>query len=1423
MRSSQKASSFFPIHDPALDEEDEFSQQFRERTQRTQPGKTGMYVFAHHLNYSAVNPKTHEQIDILSDLSFYLKPKEMTLILGSPGCGKSALFKVLAGRVKDKHVSGTLLFNGHPIDHQSHHRDIAFVTQEDSHFPLLTVKETFKFALDTQRPEGLSKADQKERIEGCMNSLGLTDQQNTLVGDEFVRGISGGQKKRVTIGVNVIKGSNLILMDEPTTGLDSSTSLEIITSLRKIVNVIETPALVTLLQPSAPLTSLFDNLMILSEGRIVYFGPLADALDYFENLGFVCPKHSNPSEFFQEIVEDPDRYSYVHPPRYQTPDDFVRAYRDSEIYNNMVRTMDNTPNGIMGNHDPSTLKDASGMPTYSVPWYKQIYYNVMRGNRMLLRNLPSATIRIIKGIIMGFVIGTLFWRLKHDQKGGQDRFGLLFFTMTFIIFSSFGAIQQFYTSRNLFYAQRSQKMYNTFSFYIASILCDAPAAAIEIVIFGSLVYWLCALRASFMRFTYFLSILLLTDFLSLGLVKMIASMSPTVEMANVFASAIMGTFMLMSGFMATRNVIKGWWIWLYYISPYTWAFQGLAINEFAEQPYHCRAVELVPPMGYPGLQVPTSEGGYGGSQVCPNTRGEDFLRQNGMHTNYGFRWPCLVILIAYAVGFYVIGYFALRHFNFVEKPKVAKGTISSTAPDPTTKVGVMSLRQRLRRHRDHDRNHIPELDQLSMRKQWQQKLSENQRAAPNPYAHPPPGVMMSQQQPVQPPSYVQPPVDPNYVSLRKSSSTRASLRSSNISGLAFSQDNRAVGGNGDSGSSNTGCYLEFKDLCYSVDAKKKNTESGRKEKVRLPLLNNVSGFATPGKMLALMGPSGAGKSTLLDVLAGRKTGGHTTGTILVDGRPKDRYFNRIAAYVEQQDILPPTQTVREAIRFSAECRLRKTLSAQKKDSYVDKILEVLNLQKIQNNRIGVLGAGISLSQRKRVNIGVELASDPQLIFLDEPTSGLDSGAAFKVINVVSRIAKKLNRTVICTIHQPSSAIFEQFDQLLLLKKGGETIYFGDLGFQSETVLQYCEQYGMHIKPHYNPADFILEIADENKMVPMGPQGEMVEFDGVKEYKKSHMYITTNAALDAGVAPKDMPPPVFKSTYPGTWATQFSCLMKRAWLSRIRRPSTIVSNIVRSLFLSIVLGTLFLRLKHEQLDARNRVSMLFFSFLFGGMAAIGTIPTTCLERSVYYREKSAGFYHVSAYMLSYILSGYPFLMITALVYIIPLYFLGHLDTSPIGKFFYCLFIFIMTYLVFDSMAFMLAVLLPNDVVATVICGVVLSMWSLFAGFMISRPNMPKGWLWMHYADFVRYPLEAAVTNEFADTQFYCTNNKDAIPVPVDDGTIRYYCPVTDGDRFVESYGFHRYMRYIDIGIIFGFFAFFLIIAFLALKFIRWQVR
>ena len=258
----------------------------------------------------------------------------------------------------------------------------------------------------------------------------------------------------------------------------------------------------------------------------------------------------------------------------------------------------------------------------------------------------------------------------------------------------------------------------------------------------------------------------------------------------------------------------------------------------------------------------------------------------------------------------------------------------------------------------------------------------------------------------------------------------------------------------------------------------------------------------------IQGSSGAGKTTLLDCLASRVSTGVVTGDLFVDGKLRDNSFQRQTGYVQQQDLHLETSTIREALTFSALLRQSNEYSHQEKLDYVETVIDLLDMKEYQHAIVGVLGQGLNVEQRKRITIGVELAARPRLLlFLDEPTSGLDSQTSWSICNLMRKLTDN-GQAILCTIHQPSAMLFQRFDRLLLLARGGRTVYFGDIGVESRTLIDYFVRNGApNCEEGVNPAEYILQVIG-------AAAGSKTEIEWPEVWQRSQELVAVKAELEA---------------------------------------------------------------------------------------------------------------------------------------------------------------------------------------------------------------------------------------------------------------------------------------------------------------------
>lgn len=354
------------------------------------------------------------------------------------------------------------------------------------------------------------------------------------------------------------------------------------------------------------------------------------------------------------------------------------------------------------------------------------------------------------------------------------------------------------------------------------------------------------------------------------------------------------------------------------------------------------------------------------------------------------------------------------------------------------------------------------------------------------------------------------------------------------------------------------------------------------------LLNKVNGYAKPGVMVALVGASGAGKTTLLNTLSQRQSTGVVSGEMLVDGRDLGVGFQRGTGFCEQMDLHDGTATIREALEFSAILRQNKETPRQEKIEYVDKVIELLELQDIQDALVSSLG----VEQKKRLTIGVELAAKPSLLlFLDEPTSGLDSNSAYSIVRFLKKLASA-GQAIVCTIHQPSSVLIQQFDMILALNPGGNTFYFGPVGENGNDVIKYFGDRGVKCPPNKNVAEFILETAakpikrkdgsrinwNEEWQKSSNNQELLKEIDRIKDDRSKKTADTKDEVQTEFAA--------------STWL-QTTMLTKRTFIQYWRDPSYLYGKLFVAVVIGIFNGFTFYQLGNTIGDLQNR---MFTSFL-----------------------------------------------------------------------------------------------------------------------------------------------------------------------------------------------------------------------------------
>ncbi|CAB9509295.1 Pleiotropic ABC efflux transporter of multiple drugs CDR1 [Seminavis robusta] len=560
--------------------------------------------------------------------------------------------------------------------------------------------------------------------------------------------------------------------------------------------------------------------------------------------------------------------------------------------------------------------------------------------------------------------------------------------------------------------------------------------------------------------------------------------------------------------------------------------------------------------------------------------------------------------------------------------------------------------------------------------------------------------------------------------------------------------------------------LTFRGIRYTV------TASTSREK--LELLKGVDGVVEAGKMTALMGSSGAGKTTLMDVLSMRKSSGEIEGDVCLNGHPQEpRSFRRCTGYVEQFDVQSAQLTIRETVEFSARLRLEETVKEVTPRNimrFVDQVLAMLELTPIQDLQVGDdLSGGLSFEQKKRLSIAVELVANPSIIFLDEPTSGLDARAASIVMKGLKRIAET-GRAVVATIHQPSIAIFNSFDTLLLLKRGGEVVFFGDLGKDSVSLINYFERYSATtpIKPGENPATWMLTVIGAGSSA-----GTTRPFDYAGNYTGSKLH---KECLDNIATLSSNPTDENKVSFPGLYATsmltQSTQVLDRILKIYWRSPSynlvrIMVAAVVALLFSSVYITS---RVPKTESDMNSRATTIFIATIFLGVSAFNTVLAVFeAERNMYYRHSAALMYDQKALLMSFTFAELPFVMLVSCVFVVLFYFIMGFALDVEKFLFYYLF-FVLAQMTFTYMGQMFSSLFRDSMTAQGAGGLFVSMTVMFTGVLIRPNEMPEFWRFMYYVTPGHYIYEGLLMTQFTD---------DTTPITASQGSPFYMSLVAQG--------------------------------------------
>lgn len=556
-----------------------------------------------------------------------------------------------------------------------------------------------------------------------------------------------------------------------------------------------------------------------------------------------------------------------------------------------------------------------------------------------------------------------------------------------------------------------------------------------------------------------------------------------------------------------------------------------------------------------------------------------------------------------------------------------------------------------------------------------------------------------------------------------------------------------------------GAYLVWEDLTALLP----NFGQGPTKK----LLHGLNGYAEPGRIMAVMGPSGSGKSTLLDSLAGRLSNNVVmSGNILLNGK-KRRLDYGVVAYVTQEDVLLGTLTVRETLTYSAYLRLPTTMSREEVKGIIEGTIIEMGLQDCADRQIGNWQLrGISGGEKKRLSIALEILIRPRIMFLDEPTSGLDSAAAFFVIQAIKNVARD-GRTVISSVHQPSSEVFALFDDLYLLS-GGETVYFGE----AKMAIKFFAEAGFPCPSRRNPSDHFLRCVNSDfdivtatlkgsqrlREIQRAPDPLMnlatadIKSVLVEKYKNSEYARKARSRIREISSIQGLDFVTIKGSQ-ARWWKQLSTLTRRSFLNMSRDVGYYWSRIVIYIVVALCVGTLFYDVGTSYTAILARGACGGFVTGFMTFMSIGGFPSFIEEMKVFYRERRNGYYGVAVFILSNFLSSFPFLVAVSVATGTITFYMVKFRTEFSHYIFFCLNIFGSIAMV-ESVMMIVAALVPNFLMGIIAGAGVLGIMMMTAGFFRLLDDLPKIF-WRYPVSLIGYgawALQGAYKNDMLGLVF-----------------------------------------------------------------------
>jgi ATP-binding cassette subfamily G (WHITE) protein 2 (SNQ2) len=1317
---------------------------------------------------------------ILNKLNILAKPGDMVLVLGRSGSGCTALLKTIAACDLQLFtgVEGDIEYDG--IEQKTFIKnfkpDLIYVSERDDHCPHLTVEQTLKFAIACKTPNlRVNNVSRNEFIDKftlvLATVVGLKHSLHTNVGNEFIGGVSSGERKRVSIAEALACRGAIYCWDNATKDLDASTAFEFTDLIRTMTSLLKSTAFITLHQTGEKGFQNFTKVTVFYSGRQIYFGRVDEAKAYFEKMGWQCLERQTTAEFVTSVTDPNGR---VRNPLFEgrkipeTAEEMEQYWLESEEYRKLKNDIAAYKQLVDSNETNKLFRVSLKQEKqtfvrynsfYNTNFFQQLQLTTKRAWHRTRGDKYYAVTLILTAVIQGLIAGSMYYNLPETAAGAVSRTGAIFFTALYVTLMGLAEVSVSLAHRPILKKHKDYSLYHPSSDALGEFLISVPTRVIVTVLFVVAIYFLSNLTREAGKFFIVVLFVFLLQLVVSALFRAIAAFAPDPASANAVAGIFHLASVMYSACMIPRSSMHPWFKWISYINPVLYALEAMVSSEFHGRNIECTGINLVPSgPGYMSVATGEQACSFIGSTVGQTWVPGDRYLELAFTFRFSHIWRDFGIL----VGF-------LAFFLFVI-------CIATEIGYPVS--GGIDRLQFLR-------NKIPE------------------------------GILVG--------------MSGDDIERNCSQTTTIDDTTEKIKEQVFEQ-------------------MKSKEVFVWQNVTHK-IHYFKNERV---LLDDISGYCVPGTLTALMGESGAGKTSLLNALSQRVETGVVTGSMLVNGCLMDNSFRRRTGYVIQQDIHVYESTVREALIFAARLRRPIAVPDKEKVDYVEKIIKVLGMLPYADAIVGKPGSGLNIQQRKKLSIAVELVAKPSLLlFLDEPTSGLDSQSAWEIVTILRNLADA-GQSILCAVHQPSAALFEKFDRLLLLKKGGQTVYFGEIGERSRTMINYLESNGARkCDPSENPAEYMLEVigagttglcdCDWFDTWNNSPQKLQVLLEGRKllETYKQEMMTKPQDHLN-----------VENCTYATPYWYQFPIVLERTVHVLYRDLQYIIWKFFLLIVSGLFLGFTFFGLKDTLEGSQNSV---FFSFLtvVAGAPIMNQIMSKVIEGRLLFetRERKSRTYHWSLLIFAHFLAEIPYFIVGAAMMFVSSYFPTQSNFSGrhAGVFYLTHGIFLQLF----EISFSLMIVYPSADLGT--AGAVFSFLFTFvvcfAG-VVQPPNLLPGfWKSMWRLSPLTYYIGNLVTSILHELPINCSQQELTRfhpPPGVNCGTYakRYmenfagdivnpgatdiceFCPYDFGDQFLANMHVNYSNIYRNIGLFVAYICFNLLLCcalYWVLRFKNWKKK